>query len=87
MTNRQSSKTATGTTRAQEVRLEQNGQGSLFPTRRHGTGAWGGYRRGSGQKRLTIPRRGHSVYVTDEEWQQIQELIRRMRSTDAGQDA
>lgn len=84
MTNRQSSRTATGTTRAQEVRLEQDGQGSLFPTRRHGAGAWGGYRRGSGQKRLAIPRRGHSVYVTDEEWTQIQALIRSMRADTQG---
>lgn len=63
--------------------MEQQGQGTLFPTRRHGDGSWGGYRRGSGQKPLAVPRRGHSVYVTDQEWQAIQKLIRRMRSTDA----
>lgn len=86
MTNRESSRRA-GTTRAQEIRLEQDGQAVLFPTRRHGQGAWGGYRAGSGRKPPSVIRRGHSVYVTDEEWSQIQALLQRMRSADGGQDA
>ena len=83
MTNRESSNRRTGTSRAQEIRLEQDGQTALFPTRRHGAGTWGGYRAGSGRKPPQTPRRGHSVYVTDQEWRAIQELIQRMRSTDA----
>lgn len=67
--------------------MEQSGQSVLFPTRRHGVGSWGGYRRGSGQKPLAVPRRGHSVYVTDQEWMAIQKLIRSMRADTAGQDA
>ena len=67
--------------------MEQQGQQALFPSRRHGQGAWGGYRAGSGRKPPQVPRRGHSVYVTDQEWIQIQALIRSMRADTAGQDA
>ena len=82
MTNIKSS--GAGTTRAQEVRMEQDGQAVLFPTRRHGVGAWGGYRAGSGRRAPRVPRRGHSVYVTDDEWQRIQELLRSMRADTQG---
>lgn len=64
--------------------MEQQGQEVLFPTRRHGAGAWGGCRRGAGRKPTLPPgARPHMVRVTDAEWFQIQGLIRFMRSADA----
>lgn len=47
---------------------------------------WGGYRPGSGRKPIHPNRRGHSVYVTDQEWEKVQTLIKHLRNGEQSSD-